>query len=83
MLNEHLLCARLCAEHMMGFITFKRHKDTMRPYLQVGADGRTTGLSLWLEGMWPAGSRLGIRTQTDGCQSLGASLVATRVPVFV
>ena len=55
----------------------------MRPYLQVAGDGSTTGLSLWLEGMWPAGSRLGIWTQTDGCQSPGASLVATRAPVCV
>lgn len=83
MLNELLLCARLCAEHVTGFIIFKRHKDTMRPCLQAGGDRSTMELSLWLEGMWPAGSRLGIRTQTDGCQSLGGSLVATRAPVCV
>lgn len=79
MLNAHLLCA----EHVTGFITFKRHKDTMRPDLQVGGTEAPQGLSLWLEGMWLAGSRLGIWTQTDGCQSLGMSFVGMRAPVCV
>lgn len=79
MLNEHLLCA----EHVMGFITFKRHKDTMRPDLQVEGMEAPQGLSFWLEGIWLAGSRLGIRTQTDGCQSLGESFVGMRAPVCV
>lgn len=41
----------------------------MRADLQVGGTEAPRVLSLWLEGMWLAGHRLGIRTQTDGCQS--------------